>query len=616
MKKAFSVPVSLVVLAGLFFALVLLNNQLLSSTRLDLTENQVYSLSDGSKAILKSIDEPVNLYYFFSDTTSKGMTQLRNYATRVESLLEEYESASNGKVKLHIIDPKPFSEDEDKATEFGLTAAAIGPIGEAIYMGLAGTNSLDDQQVIGFFDPAQESFLEYELSKLIYQLSDPEPVKVTMLTDLGITGGQNPMTGRMDPQWAFYGQLEQLYDVELISGTEAAVPENTDVLILVHPQNLSDSLLYSIDQFVMSGGNLMAFVDPHHESDQMAMMGGMGANSSDLGDLFASWGIAYDAENIVLDAQAGLEIRTANGVTRHLGFLGLGVDEIDRDDVVTAGMDVINGASFGSLGKTQTSGLSMLPLLKSTASSGLYPVSDYALSREPESFSREFSADAETYVLAARYTGRVQSAYETAPEEADATQFVGSATNANVIVIADTDLLADRFWVQQTSFFGQTIFTPFANNGDIVSNGVENLGGSNALISIRSRGTFARPFTRVQELEVVAEQKFREQELILQQQLDDTEMQLTQLQNQQGEGTSLVVTPEQQAAIDEFVQKRIEIRKELRDVRYQLDKDIDTLGNWLKFINIAVAPIALVVVLMLLASILRRRGKIQGASKA
>ncbi|WP_026377257.1 GldG family protein [Aestuariibacter salexigens] len=605
-------------LAVLFFALVFLNNQFLDGVRLDLTENQVYSLSSGSEQILNEIDEPINLYFFFSDDASKGMTSLRNYANRVESLLQEYSKAADGKIRLHLIDPEPFSEAEDQATEFGLTAATIGPAGDAIYLGLAGTNALDDQLTIGFFDPQKESFLEYEVSKLIYQLTDPEPVRVTLLTDLSLSGGQNPMTGRFDPPMTFFTQLQQLYEVQQIGSDAAELPQETDVLILVHPQNLSESLLYDIDQYAMQGGRVLAFVDPHYESDQMAMMGGMGPNASDLGNLLSGWGVDLDLSNIVLDAQAGLDIRTqAGGVTRHFGFLGLAAEQLDRDDVTSASLEIINGASFGHLSKQADSVVEFTPLIVSTENTDMMDASAYAMMRDPEELSRSYQNSNTVYTLAARLSGGANSAFESAPGElAEGVEHIQQTGELNVIVVADVDMLADRFWVQQANFFGQTIFTPFANNGDFFTNAVENLGGNNALISVRSRGTFARPFTVVQQLEVAAEQAFREQEQVLQQQLSDTEAQLAQLQGQPGEGGALVLSDEQQAAIDAFIQKRIDIRKELREVRYQLDKDIDALGNLIKFINIAAAPIILVLLLMGLARLTRLRAGNMGENKA
>ncbi len=606
-----STSLMLILLAVLFFALVIVNNTLLESYRLDLTENQVYSLSLGSKKIVEEIDEPINLYLFYSDKASKGMTTLRNYANRVESMLQEYSKAAPGKIKLKVVDPEPFSEAEDQANQFGLTAASLGPAGDPIYLGLAATNALDDQQIIAFFDPQQEKFLEYEISKLLYQLSHPKEVKVTMITDLPISGGQNPMSGRFDPAWVFYSQLQQLYDVETLSSSAEALPKDSDVVVVIHPKELNESLLYDLDQYALDGGKLLVFVDPHNESDPMAMMSQMGAmtpNTSNLSALFSAWGVRFDDSQVVMDAESGLDIRTSDGgVARHFGFLGIESEQLDREDVTTASLEIINGASFGAFSSESGSTTRMTPLMKSSINAGLMATSDYAMSRDPQALSRDFVNRNTVYVLAARLTGKANSAFEAAPQGKESADHLTQTGQLNVIVVGDTDLLADRFWVQQSNFFGQMIATPFANNGDFVTNAVENLGGSDALISIRSRGTFARPFTTVDALTVDAERKFREQEQLLQQELDETEQQLAQLQSQQSEGSALVISPEQQAAIDQFVDKKIEIRKRLRDVRHQLDKDIETLGNWLKFINIAVAPLVLMLVLMLLARLFRTR---------
>lgn len=610
MQSKLTSSVNLFLLVVVFIALVFLNNQLLTSVRLDLTENQVYSLSKGSKQVLQEIDEPINLYFFFSDKASKNMTSLRNYANRVESLLTEFETLAAGKIKLQVIDPQAFSEQEDQADQFGLTAANIGAAGEAVYMGLAATNALDEQKVIAFFDPQKEGFLEYEISKLIYQLSEPEPVNITLITDLAIKGGQNPMTGQVDPAWTFLTQLKQLYKVEQLGSDTTSLPENTDVLLLVHPQDYSDALLFVIDQYALAGGKVLAFLDAHNESDQMAMMAGPmpSGNSSNLETLLSAWGGQFDSDNVLLDAMAGLDIRTQEGgVTRHFGFVGLTTDQLDREDVVTSNLEVINGASFGVFTPTEGAKTTWMPLLQSTQNSDLMDVTTYAMTQDPEELAKAYQSDNQAHILATRLSGYANSAFDKIPEGVETTEIIPSTDNLNVVLVGDTDMLADRFWVQQSNFFGQTIFTPFANNGDFITNVVENLGGSNALISIRSRGTFTRSFIKVDELTVVAEQKFRDQEKILQQQLDETEQQLLQLQNQQVEGGALVISPEQTLAIDEFMQKKITIRKSLREVRHQLDKDIESLGNWLKLINIALAPLLLILCLVLLRGIFRTK---------
>lgn len=592
-----------VLLALLFFALVLLNNTLFKSARMDLTENQVYSLSDGSKEILKQIDEPINLYFFFSDKASEGITTIRNYADRVESLLKEYESAAGGKLKLHLVDPEPFSEAEDLATDYGLTGVSTGIGTDSIYLGLAGTNALDDQKIIPFFDPQKEQFLEYDLSQLIYELSDPDPVRVGLLTSLALTGGQNPMTGQFDPPWAIYQQIQQLYELETVDATASALPENLDVLVLIHPKNLSEELLYAIDQFAMTGGKVLAFLDPHHESDPMAGMTSMGgANTSEIAQLTESWGVDVENGSVLLDAGLGLEIRTqSGGITKHLGFVGLMRGLFDSEDVTTANLDSINGASFGVISVKEDASTTITTLLQSSEYAATGGNMVYSMTRDPEQLYDQYNPEeTASKVLAVRISGNTTSAFDGKPEglELDA-EFVAETSELNVILVADTDMLTDRFWVSRRNFFGQTIATPFADNGAFVTNAIENLGGNNALISIRSRGTFARPFEKVEALTVIAEEKFREQEQALELELAEAEQQLAELQTGSGEDGLMVLNEEQQKAIDGFVDRKIEIRKKLRDVRHQLDKDIESLGSQLKFINIIVAPILLVLCVFL-----------------
>ena len=608
MQHKLTSSVNLLLLAVVFISLVFVNNQLFSSVRLDLTENQIYSLSDGSKQVLKDIDEPINLYFYFSDKASKNMTSLRNYANRVEGLLTEYETFANGKLKLQVLDPQVFSEQEDQADQFGLIAANIGTAGESIYMGLAATNAVDGQQVIAFFDPQKEASLEYEISKLIYQLNEPEPLNITLITDIAAEGGQNSMTGQFEPPWTFLTQLKQLYKVEQFGFDIVNLPDETDVLFLIHPKELSETLLFVIDQYALSGGKILVFVDAHNESDPLAMMDEPipSNDSSNLDRLFRAWGVQFDSENVLLDAMAGLEIRTeSGGVTRHFGFVGFSAEQIDREDVITSNLEVINGASFGVFNQYEDSKTMWLPLIQSTQNSGLMDVGTYVKTQTPEELAKSYQSDNQSYVLAVRLFGQANSAFEQAPEGLELAEIKTSTNRLNVILVGDTDMLADRFWVQQSNFFGQIISTPFANNGDFIINAVERLGGSDALISIRSREQFSRAFIKVEELTVVAEQKFREQERILQQRLEETEQQLLQLQNQQAKGGALIISAEQQFTVDEFLEKKMTIRKSLRDVRHQLDKDIESLGNWLKLFNIALAPMILILLLVLLRGIFR-----------
>jgi ABC-type uncharacterized transport system involved in gliding motility auxiliary subunit len=383
-------------------------------------------------------------------------------------------------------------------------------------------------------------------------------------------------------------------------------------LLLIHSKELSDALLFAIDQYALSGGKILVFVDAHNESDSSAMIGDpmFSGNSSNLGRLFRAWGVQFDSEKVLLDAMAGLDIRTEfGGVARHFGFVGLTAEQINREDVITSNLEVINGASFGVFNQYKDTKTMWLPLIQSTQDSDLMDVGAYVNTQDPEELAKVYQSDNQSYVLATRLSGQADSAFMQVPEGLEMTEIKTSTNKLNVILVGDTDMLADRFWVQKSNFFGQTISTPFANNGDFVTNAVENLGGSDALISIRSRGIFSRSFSKVDELTVVAEQKFRDQEQILQRRLEETEQQLLQLQNQQVEGGSMIISAEQQFAVDEFLEKKVTIRKSLRDVRHQLDKDIESLGNWLKLFNIALAPMILILLLVLLRGIFRTKSR-------
>ena len=552
MTKTFSNVLLFLVLGAVFLAAVIVNNLYLKGYNVDLTDDKVYSLSQGSEAIAAELNEPITLHFFFSDSNSTGMTVIRDYADRVESLLREYERLSGGMIKLEIIDPKPFSEAEDRAATFGLTAASTGVAQDTIYFGLAGTNSIDDTVVIGFFDPQKEPFLEYDVSSLIYKLSDPRPVKLAIVTDLQVAGGQNPLNGQVTPPYALYTQLSEFFELSLLSSSDTELPGDADLLMLWHPQNVNEELLKSIDQYMISGGKPLALLDPQFESDPMARMGSVGANTSSL-PLLEAYGVDVDTKQVVLDALVGLEVRNnQGGVDRHLGYLGLTREQIDKNDITTGDLDSVNAASMGKLALSENSQLSQVPLLVTSSDTSVMPNLQYSQMQNPADLLNEFLNTNTQRVVAARYSGSAPSYFDQ-----------NSSGNVNLVVIADADIAADRFWVQQSSFFGQTVFSPFANNADFIVNILENFGGSENLIGIRSRGTFARPFTKVQEIQVVAEAKFREQEKLLQAQLEQTEQQLADIQTQT---TSLTLTSEQQAAIDQL--RNSELPSESRCVTF------------------------------------------------
>lgn len=611
MNKKYYSGVGLVILGIGFLVFTLLNNLLFNSWRLDLTENSLYTLSEGSEEIVSAIDEPINLYFFFSEKSSEDLTQLRSYATRVEELLDEYALIGDGKINLSVIDPEPFSEEEDQAAEFGLQSVPINAAGDELYFGLAATNALDDMEIISFFQPDKEEFLEYEISKLVQSLSVAEKPTVGVLSSIDVQASMNQQTFQMTPAWMVIEQLEQLFNVEPLSTDIESIPVDVDILLVIHPKQLSETLLFSIDQFVMAGGKLLAFVDPLAESDRPQQASPMmpappTEQSSNLNRLTEAWGLTL-RDNVVLgDSQAALAVDSGTGTpVRHLAIVGMESENFSSDDIVTSSLESINLATAGILDISEEPPGSIEPLITSSAYSMPLDSFQFQFMSDPQDLMRAFSPTGEQYVVAARISGSAPSAFPDGLENSEG-EHLTQTQDINVILIADTDILADRLWVQVQNFFGQRIASPWANNGEMVINALDNLSGGASLISIRSRGRFTRPFDVVQDLRREAEASYQESADDLQSQLAETEQRLTELQSAQSEGNLFGLSPEQEQALVQFQQEKLIIRKQLRDVRHQLDRDIELLGSTLKFINIALIPI-LMTLLLLAMNVLRLR---------
>jgi ABC-type uncharacterized transport system involved in gliding motility auxiliary subunit len=616
-RKAYSAG-ALIALALLFIGVTVLINFVLRGARLDLTESNLYSIAPGTERIVGSLQEPVNLYFFFSQDASSQSPQIRAYAQRVRELLEEMAQRSKGKLRLNVIDPEPFSEEEDRAAEFGLQAVPIGARGEGLYFGLAGTNSTDGRETIGFFQPDKEEFLEYDVASLIYRLGNPKRPMIGLMSSLPVDASFDQMSGQMREGWASIAQLRELFTVQTIATDVPSIPQEVDVLAVVHPKNLSQATLYAIDQFVMRGGKLIAFIDPQSENDPAAQqMGPMpGARSSSLGPLLDAWGITYDPNQVVGDRELGLTVALRQGdqPSQHIAILGFNRASMNSKDVVTATLDSINSMTAGALKKKEGATITFEPLIQSSANAALLPVARVAVLPDSQGLLEGFKATGERYAVGARIQGKLKSAFPNgAPptEGAPATgaQLKESKGDANLIIVADTDILADPLWVRSQNVFGQRVAMAWANNGDFVSNSLDNLAGSGDLISIRGRQSFFRPFTKVDALRQRASDQLRAKEQELDKELKETEAKLAQLEsggNQQG---SLVLSPEQEAEVSRFQQERVRVRKELREVRRSLDVDIERLGTALKFWNILFIPILIAIGAVILAASRRRRLK-------
>jgi ABC-type uncharacterized transport system involved in gliding motility auxiliary subunit len=607
----------LLALAVIFVVAVSLANVILRGARLDLTENRLYTLSAGTERTLGNITEPINLYFFFSDRATTDVPYLRAYADRVRDMLREFAQGSNGKLKVTEIDPIPFTDEEDRATQFGLQGIRLENTSDPVFFGIAGTNSVGDDEIIPFLDPGKESFLEYELAKLVYALANPKRPVVALLSGLPMNAGFDPMTQQIRQPWTITSQLRQLFDLRQLEPAPTKIADDVQVLMVVHPKGLGEPTLYAIDQFILRGGRAMVFVDPWCEADPgagnpmdpaAALAGG---RSSSLGKLFDAWGIRVSGEEFIGDDRYALQVMGPAGrPVRDIGLLGIPIEGLDQEDVVTAGLNLVNLGYAGAISRDEQAPASVTPLVQSSDVAGPVATATLGFASNPEMLRDSFSPTGERYTLAARVSGKVPSAFAAGAPAGAATDkpHLAAAENPiNVVIVGDADLLSDRLWVRTQDFFGQRLANAFANNGDFVVNSLDNLLGSSDLIGIRGRATFTRPFTRVEDLRRQAEDRFRVTEERLQRELQETEQKLGELQARREDRNALILSPEQEAELQRFTAQRVAIRRELREVQRNLDRDIERLGNWLKAINIGAVPIAISLVSLAVLYLRRRR---------
>ncbi len=589
-------------LGVLLVSAVLLSNLVLDNFRLDLTEQKLYTVSDGTLQVLEKIPQPINLYLFFSNRASADHAALRNYAQRVRELLEEYTYYADGRLTLQIIDPEPFSEDEDRAAEFRLKALPVAD-GHNLYFGLVGTNAVDDVAIIEFFQPDRETFLEYDISQLIYTLANPVKPVVGVVTGLQMFGSFDSAEQASIPEWAMISHLKQTFDVRQIDVKAGAIDPDIRILMLVHPKGLDEAMLYAIDQFVLRGGRLMLFADPYADKDPLFYQASNppesgGIQASDIKGLLDAWGLEIDMEQIVADRRQALPVQAQDQArtVRHASFLNISVDSLNLENLITAQLSRVVVGFPGAVRTAESFEGEFTPLLQTTVDSRLIHKQHYRYLPNPAVLMQDFVPTEERYIMAAWVRAQPRSMFPEGPPEAvenppEGGHLAGALEPRDMIIVTDSDMLSDTLWAQVQNFFGQRVIRPWAHNGDFVVNALDSLGGSGDLIGLRGRSQFSRPFHVVDELRQEAEARLHEQEKALRQKLQETEDKIQQLQQHKQEGEQDLLSSEQRAEIDAYYQERSRVRRALRSVRHELDQDIESLGSRLRLINIWLMPL-------------------------
>ncbi|WP_341909900.1 Gldg family protein [Ferrovibrio terrae] len=621
-SKALLTGTGLIAAFAVFLGFNILVNQGLRDVRIDLTQARLYTLSDGTRNVLKAIPEPITLRFFFSDKLASNAPQLKQYGTRVRELLERYAALAGGKIRLEVIDPEPFTEAEDRAVQAGLQGAQLP--GGSLYFGLVGSNTLDQQQTIAFFQAEKEQFLEYDLTKLIYGLSNPAKPTIGILGALPLEYGPGGMMAAMRGQMQPYLILEQIKQFFQVKMLDASKPEEIDdklsTLILAHPKDLSPQVQYAIDQYVLKGGRLIVFADPYSET-MAAMPNPMtgqpmpgGDQSSLLPELFKAWGIEVQAGKFVADLSMAQRVQTgrpgAAAVADYIPWLAIPGERLSQDDVVTAELTQINAASMGAIRKLDGATTTLTPLITSSKQAMLMDTADLQGDPNPQVLAEKFKATGEIYTMAARISGSARTAFPGgAPADAKTAgpQVTDSAKPINVLLVADADMLDDRFWVRTQQMMGQSMYVPIAANADLLVNAIDNMSGSGDLIGLRSRGRSQRPFEVIDNMRRVAEQQFLARQRALEQKLETTQKQLAELQSKAQDQSNALLSAEQEAAITTFRDDLLSTRRELRGVQRELNRDIEGLQVFVKFINIGLMPLLAALVAVGLAIVWRRR---------
>ncbi len=603
----------------------------ITTAKLDLTANGQFTLADGTRAIIAKIPEPITLKFYYSKKVAADYAQTSAYAKRVRDLLAEYVSLSDGKIVLEDVDPEPFTAAEDEATANGLSGAPTDS-GDTVYFGLVGTNRIDGKETIPYFSPDREQYLEFDLSTLIYHLSQPQKpvlgIISTLPLDTGAGGMQAALQGASQP-YAIYSELAQTYTTQMLDPAANRIPPGISVLMVVHPAGLSAATLYAIDQFVLRGGRALVFVDPNSELAQAGAgedPRGGGAPESDLPKLFQAWGVGYTPAKIIGDRDLAQRVQVSsdprNPVASYPIWLHLTTAQFDAKDIVTANLQTLNLASVGALHPLKGASTTFAPLVHSSDEAGLLDTEQVRGNPQPQNLMGEIIPTGEQFVIAARISGPAKTAYPEGPPAPMTTagapppaplppQIKQSTGPINVVVMADSDIFDDRFWVHVENALGRKVATPFADNGAFVMNAVDNLMGSADLISLRTRATSDRPFTVVKDIQADAQARFQQEAQTLQARMTAVQQRLHELE----QGGSVNGQPNaqsglsgaQQAEIDRFKKELIDTRTALRDVQHNLRKDIDTLGEVLAILNIVLVPLLVAGFAILLAWLRRRR---------
>ncbi len=623
-KRDFSVAAALGIAFVILLAVNLAASVLTRNVKVDLTEGRLYTLSPGSRSLLKKLDESVKLKLFYSKRPASSLPNIKQYADRVIELLKQFKAASGGKATLEILEPRPDTETEEWAVKYGLKPYPAGE--EPLYFGLVVVSETGEERSIPFLEPSREQFLEYDVARLVSAISHPEKKTIGVMSPLSVMGSANDPMARMqgmppaDP-WVFISELRQSFNVKEVPITAGEIDKTIDLLLVIHPKKLSDQTEYAIDQYVLKGGRVIVLADAHCEYD---MRNSHNPNpqarlteqtESSLPKLFKAWGIEMPSGKVIADPTTSAKVNVQNRVMDYIVFLLLPKENCNQQEIISSNMERLLFGCAGALKKAKDAKYEITPLIESSPAAmemdefkvklmGMTPNPDF------ESLTRDYVPGNQKLGIAYKITGKFETAFPGGkpesllpkePNKKDAdkdkketkSDHVAQAEKENtVIVISDVDFITDDFAVDIRNFLGQKIATARFDNLNFINNAIELMTGSDDLVSLRTRGKSARPFAKVDALEHKAQEKWRTEEVSLQKKLEETTQKLQELQRGKAEegGQKAILSESQRDEIKKFRSDEADTKKKLREVKRSLRQDIESLGARIKFVNIAFMP--------------------------
>ncbi len=610
-------------LAAAFMILVLLN-LLLGAVRgrIDLTQGKLYTLSDGTRAVLDKLQAPVKIRLYFTQSDNNVPLPIKSYGRRVEDLLAELRQAARGNVVIEKLDPQPDSDAEDSATLEGVDAQ-VTPAGDKFYLGLS-VSYADQKLALPALAPDREPLLEYDLTRAIARATTTAKPVVGVMSALPVfgmppsqfTGGQP-----VEPQ-VFVNELRRDYTVKRVGLNPEKIDDDIKVLVVIHPRGIGESAQYALDQFVLRGGKLIAFLDPNAYFDQiggMAAMGGGGGTQSTLDKLLKAWGIGFDTGKVVMD----MRYLTGGGARSLPTLLSLNDNAFDPNDVATARLGSLLMPFAGVFTGKPAAGLAETVLMRTSAYSQL--VESFSAMTQGDAALKEFKPSGTEYPLAIRLTGKFKTAFpegkpkpeekgdkkaqpqKTADAKPEPAPLKQSASENAVVLVGDSDFINDGAAVQIQEIFGQRIVIPRNGNIAFAQALVDQFAGDSALIKLRGRASAARPFTVIRDMEARAQQAYLGKIKALEDSLNQTQERLNALQKGKAPGAATILSAEQQTELDNFRRKAAGTRLELKEVRRALRADSEALQFWTKVLNIALMPVLVAFAGIALAILRRRR---------